>query len=476
MSFVFGNRSGISGSSTILRSTGYLNQGTQVPVSVPANQFVAIGNPYASPVKISSISKSNILDVFYVWDPALGGTYGLGGYQVISRHGAGYEIFPGGGSYGPQLSFVDNIESGQAFFVRGDSACGSLFFEESDKGSGSNQVFFTSSSQQRIRANLFAIEQDSSRLVDAVMIKYDTLYNNFITNDDIVKIGNSNENLSIQYSGTSLMIEKKQRLFSGDTIFFKVTGFRQQSYQWKFSIDNLEYEGVRAFLYDCYLQTASELSFFQMSTINFQIDNNAGSFSSDRFFIFFKEAVVLPLNRIQLYARQKTEGQIEILWSGVSGSNVKKYELERSNDGIHFLLIHSTFVDINASGETWKYQFCDIQPFDSVNFYRLKSISIAGIVQYSDIVKIVNVKTVQISVYPNPVLSNKINLWFRNQPQGKYIFELNDINGQLLLKKKIDVNSLMQLIIIEIPEFVRNKRIIMKIIDHKVVKKCILLK
>lgn len=471
MSFVFGNRSGISGTSTILRSTGYLNKGTQPIISVPANKFVAIGNPYASPIKIANISKTNILDDFYVWDPALGGSYGLGAYQVISRQGAGYEIFPGGGSYGPQLSFVDNIESGQAFFVRGDTANGELFFEESDKGSGSNQVFFTGSNQQRIRVNLFALELDSSRLVDAVMVKYDTLYNDLITNEDIVKVGNSNENLSIQYPGTILMIEKKQRLFTGDTIFLKITGFRQQSYQWAISTDNLECSGARAFIYDRYLQVASELSFSQMSSVNFQIDDNVGSYSPNRFLIFFKEGIVLPITDIKLDAKQKSNGNVEVAWEGVGGTYVEKYELDKSRDGIQYFLLHTAVVDYNSPNESNKYQFFDNQPIDEINFYRVKVYFITGSVQYSDIVKIQNLKTGEIFIYPNPVKNSKVQIWFKNQPKGNYLLLLSNISGQKVLTQNLKIDNSSQIISVKIPEFLRNNRIFIKIINYNGVEK-----
>ncbi len=62
-------------------------------------------------------------------------------YQTFSNDGSGnYVITPGGGSYGASGSISNYIQSGQAFFVQGDTGGGSLTFKEGAKTTGSGVV------------------------------------------------------------------------------------------------------------------------------------------------------------------------------------------------------------------------------------------------------------------------------------------------------------------------------------------------
>ena len=61
---------------TVLRTKGTLFTGDQLPITVKAHKFQSIGNPYASPIDFSLITKdTSIDDAFYVYDPYLYGTY-----------------------------------------------------------------------------------------------------------------------------------------------------------------------------------------------------------------------------------------------------------------------------------------------------------------------------------------------------------------------------------------------------------------
>jgi hypothetical protein len=128
---------------TTLRDKGALVTGTYGPVAVGAGQFAAIGNPYASAVNFASASlgKSNLQDVYYLWDPYLGT---LGGYVTFA-----------GPSYNPtaSVSYTSNkfIESGQAFFVRSAGPAGSLTFNEPAKVDGSYLVTRPAGTESRLR-------------------------------------------------------------------------------------------------------------------------------------------------------------------------------------------------------------------------------------------------------------------------------------------------------------------------------------
>ena len=124
---------------TVLRSTGPLFTGDQPDINAIPNVFQSIGNPYASAIDFKKINRSTgIDDKFYVWDPNLYGSYGLGGYQTISSIND-WKPIPGGTLPYPTGVDKSTIQSGQAFFIytTGVAAFGpatySLNFDEETK-------------------------------------------------------------------------------------------------------------------------------------------------------------------------------------------------------------------------------------------------------------------------------------------------------------------------------------------------------
>ena len=132
MIFIRGDRSVTTSSSpattTVLRAKGqlYTASAGQLPPSssVAANSFESVGNPYASAIDFTQISKPGpafIDNTFYVWDPTLAGSQNLGGYQTISSTN-GFKPVPGGTINYPSDSVITTIQSGQAFFIHATGA------------------------------------------------------------------------------------------------------------------------------------------------------------------------------------------------------------------------------------------------------------------------------------------------------------------------------------------------------------------
>src|SRR5690606_22655761 len=67
----------------VLRTKGELIIGTTKEIKVSADKWESIGNPYASRIYLDKIERTGGVDEFItVWDPKLGGSYGLGAYQT----------------------------------------------------------------------------------------------------------------------------------------------------------------------------------------------------------------------------------------------------------------------------------------------------------------------------------------------------------------------------------------------------------
>jgi hypothetical protein len=416
--------------------------GTQSAINIAANRFVAVGNPYPSPVQLSLISKSGVQDLFYVWDPKLNGAYGFGGYQVLENIGGIYQVFPGGGSYGAPNSQVSSLESGQAFIVKGTTG-GSLQFSESCKGVGAGTVYpvlggrpsGTTGASAFIRTNLLSMQSGVASMVDATMVRYANDYLNEIGDEDIYKLSNSGENISINCAGKYLMVENRQQWHESDSILFNLSGLRLQNYQLQISLSNVELQGAVAFLIDRYLSNTTALSSDSTVNINFEVNNQPASYAPNRFKIVFVSAGILPVNFIQLSA-QKNATAVNLIWEVASNSMVHHFEVERAVDGRNFSIVGSLTPD--ALSHQSKYIFSDNSAPAGILFYRIKAFGLTGDVRYSSIVK-VSTNKIQSNflIAPNPVIGGEMHIQLNNQPPGNYLLKITNSMGQLIKQQSI---------------------------------------
>ncbi len=87
-------------------------------------------------------------------------------------------------------------------------------------------------------------------------------------------------------------------------------------------------------------------------------------------------AVVLPLTFTSVKVYQKDNGA-QVDWYTENEVNVKKYEVEKSTDGIYFKLAGSVNAKVSGAG-TNSYGWFDFSPQNGDNYYRIKAIDIDG--------------------------------------------------------------------------------------------------
>ena len=441
MTFVRGDRAANAFNSaptqTVLRTKGSLYTGDQAPIPVSAGKFAAIGNPYASALDMRNITRTGLKDFFYVWDPNLGGSSGLGAYQTFSKDGNGdYVIIPGDGSYGTSGTVSNYLQSGQAFLVQADIGGGSLTFKEVAKTSGSAQVSVAAGlPQPQLRTSLYVVKADNSiYMADGLLINYGNNYSNTVDDMDAIKSTNVSENLSIKTANTLLVIERRHSITEKDTVFLNLANTKVQHYRFEFTADQLDQPGVTGFLEDNYLHTSTPLNLNGSTIADFNIVNIPGSYAADRFRIVFTPALVLPLSFTSIKAYSKNRN-IAVEWRVENESNLKQYEVEKSADGNHFTKSST------QKANNWavnNYNWLDVHATPGYNYYRIKSISVNGDIAYSEVVKVFMGKGKQeITVYPNPVISNTISLQLVNQPAGNYHVKLFNNMGQQVLENTI---------------------------------------
>jgi hypothetical protein len=443
MILVRGDRSVFTSSAqatpTILRTTGTLfTPAAPPPVSdIPKDKYESIGNPYASAIDLHKVIRGGgTQNFFYVWDPKLSGSYGLGGFQTLSPGAGGdYYATPGGGSY----SGVSNtIQSGQAFLVAASGSNGTISFNENSKINGSSLVLregnTTGERGSFLRASLYGLN-DSAFLADGNLVQYNPEFSNQIDAMDARKLINSSENFGIISGGKNLAIESRQNIESTDTIFYSLTGLRSQQYRCKFSANGLSAFTLQGFVEDTYLNTRIPLNMEGDTEINFTVTNTAGSYAFNRFRIVFapKSPTDSDVPIVTLQAHQQ-DADIIVEWKVKNEKGLDEYEVESSIDGIHFSKAAKIPVGLS------NYQWIDKLVTKGDYYYRIRYLDLNGKTLYSNIVKeSVTNKDGFIRIYPNPIVNGTIHLQFADQPKGKYAFRLLNPSGQLIMKKQIEL-------------------------------------
>ena len=444
--YVRGDRSCLPSPATVsttnLRTTGTLKTGNQV-FSIPVGKYAAIGNPYASAVDVRSIDTTNTTQVFYLWDPLLTGTWGLGAYQTLYVSGAGYKILPGGGSYPALNTFVDTLESGSGFFVKAKStgAAATVTFKESAKTIGLR-------TQNRITTNLPTISTLLSivnggvvTLADGAMAMFDAMYSNSVDDDDNTKMTNTGENVSFKRNGVLLGIERRQNIVSNDTLFLNISGTTTHLYQWDITSEYLADPQRTAFLRDNYLGTDTPLNLSGVTSVQFNTNNTPGTYAANRFMIIFQQAAVVPVRFTTISAARNSDKTVTVKWNTENEINMQQYKIEQSNDGVRFTEIGGQQPTANNGGSAG-YSFIDAHATSATNYYRIKGISLNGQIQYTAIVKVGPLTaTASTDIYPNPVINGEINLRLVNQPKGNYKLKITDKIGRVLHTETLQVNS-----------------------------------
>lgn len=450
MVFVRGDRSVRSyaqaATQTILRSKGKLFGNGNLPPStnVVAGTFESIGNPYASAVDFTLLTKSNVDNVFYVWDPLLtsgpASQYGLGGYQTISA-ATGYLPTPGGTTNYPSNTACTTIQSGQAFLVRSSSVNGSVSFAESAKSAGSrlvNRNLIDPSSINMLSTNLITVDNTSEEMVDGNKVVFDNSYSNTVDENDAVKLLNNVENFSLTRTQRDLAIEARAPLAATDTLFYNMTGLREATYRLQFVPQHLSSVPLPAFLIDKYLNVATPVSLTDTTSINFTVSSDLASKDSSRFMLVFKmPSAPLPVIITSISAFRKSENIIQIDWKVDNEINIDRYEVERSSNGRNFGKI-TTVATVSNNGYTSTYTSTDQYATANDNFYRIKAVSQNGMVQYSAIVKVSGKEeAANVSLYSNPVKNGLLQIKFNNQIFAQsYAIQLTNTMGQLIYDEK----------------------------------------
>jgi hypothetical protein len=441
--FVRGNRDNITpintatGSSNVtLRARGTLLQGTQTFSNLAtANNFSLVTNPFASPIDWTTIyalanNATNFNGSVNIWDPNVGTR---GGFVAINDIG-----IPSNGA----SLLTEHLQSGQAFFIQtktGVSGNPSFIIEETHKSTTNNlDVFRTNTSLEKLKIQLRFTASNIQRIADGVVAIFSNTYSNGIDGRDAEQIANWDEDIALTRNGKELSIESRNTITANDTLFLKIGNLRaaQANYRWVIEPEQLNAAGLTAFLEDNFTNTSTPISLTAATTINFTVSSNAASTAANRFRIVFRNNAALPVTITQIKAQQKGN-DVQVLWNTVNEQNIQHYEVEKSTNAQQFSKIATVAAKTASSSND--YSMVDASIPSGTYYYRLKIVEKNGSYNYSKVVRFTigkgNINTV--SIYPNPIKGNTINLQLNNVEKGNYTIKVLNYAGQVVYQSSL---------------------------------------
>jgi hypothetical protein len=403
-----------------LTSTGYLNQGsitvnhwTGTPTTgkllytpTTGNTLIRgynlVGNPYASSIDWDLVTKTNIGNTIYVYNPKL---------KVYATYIAGTN--GQGTNFNGPTGTADIIPSGQGFFVVASNANAALTFTEANKVSSqviSSTLSLASAADsldvpRYLRIELF---KDSLNKEDVLVFFKNNAQTTYSVNEDAQYLkGNSIVNISTRSSdNVNLAINQQAFPQKRQIIPLNVTITTNGIYKLNMpDIKNIP-SMYDVWLLDNYkkdsLDVKNNPSYSFIASVT---DTN--SFGSKRFSLMLRPNPSLTVHLLS-FTGTKTATQVKLAWTAENESSYTRYILERSIDGGKKF----NMLDSLTSANLGVYNDLDPNPVKGQNIYRLKQIDLTGNISYSSIVPIMyadnvvnNITANLISVYPNPVKS-----------------------------------------------------------------------
>lgn len=297
-------------------------------------------------------------------------------------------------------------------------------------------TFLTGISQVKsFRTNLYIVppEGGSPVLMDGTLTFFDNSYSNAVDSKDARKMYNPGENWGMDRNPYVLIVERRQDIGTGDTIFFKVWNTRIITYRIELIPKYFPQNGLNASLIDKYLGTETPVSLNESGYVDFKVTADPDSKRSDRFMLVFNSGIaegLLPLSFVSSKANYQ-DNLVALQWETANEHHVSAYAVEKSIDGTQFNPTALSAVAKNLPAAS--YTVIDNEPYAGANYYRIKSTDRDGRTSYSSVMKVIatNIQA-HIQLFPNPAAASNIRIRFNGQQGGLYQLKILNINGRIM--------------------------------------------
>ena len=160
----------------------------------------------------------------------------------------------------------------------------------------------------------------------------------------------------------------------------------------------------------------------------------------------FYEFTILPCGTVILesntfyFNAKRHDKSVELIWTSNRIEEVKKFEIEKSLDGINFQILKSYSLT-STTRPIKNFKYYDVNSSSGTLYYRIKIFNLNGTIAYSPVEKIAGLaeESSSVTLFPNPVLDN-LNIGFESKLNQPLTVTLLQADGKKLLEKQINVN------------------------------------
>lgn len=419
---------------TILRSTGQINNGN-ISKNIAATGTTIIGNPFAAAVNFATLTRSaHVPNTFYVWDPLLSGTKGVGGFVTVSYNGSSYDVTA-------SLSNVNQyVQSGTAIAVISDGNAGNITFKESDKVDyrriGAAREAITNS---YIKTEIYLHNADSTwTLYDGVINGFGDTYDNALDLMDAPKLTSGVENIGIYKNNKWYSIERRLSpdLNQNDTITLSLFALGVKQYKLKITGVNMNYSSIQGFIKDHTLNTLTPIDINGENEIIF---NNATAVANylNRFSIYLQTLRPLAVHDIN-FSAFKHGGFTHFNWD-LPTTDVKMISLESAANGVRFDNLYSLDASEISTRNHWQFA----PNYSGMIYYRLKCTDQKDAISYSKTIAL-NYDQNNMALMVSPTLVNEgqlITIAMQAAIAGNYQLNLKTLSGQSITQESFRITA-----------------------------------
>lgn len=144
----------------------------------------------------------------------------------------------------------------------------------------------------------------------------------------------------------------------------------------------------------------------------------------------------LPIELVSFSANQAGD-EVKIDWTTASEINNDYFTVERSVDGLEYTGILTLPGAGNSSGFR-EYHAVDRNPVNGISYYRLRQTDFDGVTETFDPVKVEFNKRYNLSVFPNPVVGNDLNIHMENFDVERVQIVLKRADGAVVLDRTMN--------------------------------------
>lgn len=387
------------------------------------NGYSLIANPYWSPVDFNKVTRIDVADTYWIWDPSMGNRGAYVTYNTVSGSSGG--------------NITRHIQPGQAIFVQTTGAAPSITFKEEHKSDTISNTFRTTQVPGKMHVQLFTQRPAGPQLQDGAVIAFSSDFTNTISLEDATKLTNSDENIALVNSGSVLSNDGRKTPTAADTIPLRMWAlYSNNNYTLQLTPTDLD-PSLTAVLVDRFTNKEYLVDAYAGLQLPFSFTTDSASFYN-RFMLVFKPASVLPIDDLKVKATAKEESVL-IEWTAYNENNIAYYEVDRSNTANSFKSVGKVEASNNNFVATYSLQ--DHTLVSGVAFYRVKAMGKLGDITYSAVVRVQAKGKLSVLVNPNPVTTKQFKLELNGLANGQYQISLLDLQGRQALVRAIGVSG-----------------------------------